>query len=96
MPGYWQAWMLLFTELSAGHANFFMGEVTSTDSILYLAVTLLLKTPLLQLLLLLLAPVALWRDRWRYDGRSVLAFIVLPAALLLAVVAASRLNYGYR
>ena len=95
MPGYWQAWRLLLTAAEAGHANFFLGQVMETGSWLYLPVTLLLKTPPLSLALLLLAPLALWRGRRAADWRAV-AFLVLPAALLLAATAASRLNYGYR
>ena len=102
MPAYWEAWRLLLTEVEASHANFFLGRVASVGSWLYFPVTLLLKTPLLQLALFLLIPVVLWRaagrGRWNQTGdawRS-LVFVALPAAVLLAVAAVSRLNYGYR
>jgi len=62
MPAYWEAWRLLLTEVEASHANFFLGRVALVGSWLYFPVTLLLKTPLLQLALFLLVPVALWRS----------------------------------
>ncbi len=102
MPAYWEAWRLLLTEVEASHANFFLGRVASVGSWFYFPVTLLLKTPLLQLALFLLIPVVLWRaaSRGRRDPtgdawRS-LVFVALPAVVLLAVAAVSRLNYGYR
>ena len=105
MPAYWEAWRLLLTEVEASHANFFLGRVTPVGSWLYFPVTLLLKTPLLQLALFLLIPVVLWRAVARRRSaqeklasaawRSA-AFVALPAAVLLAVAAVSRLNYGYR
>ncbi len=101
MPAYWEAWRLLLTEVETSHANFFLGRIAPVGSWLYFPVTLLLKTPLLQLALFLLVPVVLWRSvvssqrpaagRWRS-----VAFVALPAAVLLAVAAVSRLNFGYR
>ena len=99
MPAYWEAWQLLLTEVEVGHANFFLGHIAPTGSWFYFPVTLLLKTPLLQLALFLLIPVVLWRAARRATGDSgwqALTFVALPAAVLLAVAAVSRLNFGYR
>ena len=101
LPAYWEAWRLLLTEVEVSHANFFLGRIAPVGSWLYFPVTLLLKTPLLQLALFLLIPLVLWRSvvsgqrpadgRWRSA-----AFVALPAVVLLAVAAVSRLNFGYR
>ena len=108
MPAYREAWRLLLTEVEVSHANFFLGRIAPVGSWLYFPVTLLLKTPLLQLALFLLIPLVLWRSvasgRWpvangqrpaAVSWRSA-AFAALPAAVLLAVAAGSRLNFGYR
>lgn len=93
LPAYVEAWQLLLTEVDVSHANFFMGRTMLTGSWLYFPVTLLLKTPLLQLALFaLIVPVIWWeRRRWR-----TLLFLLLPAAAYLAISIVSRLNYGYR
>jgi hypothetical protein len=93
LPAYIEAWQLLLREVDISHTNFFLGRVSSTGSWFYFPVTLLLKTPLLQLALFLLIPLVLWweRRRWR-----TLAFLALPAGLFLAASAVSRLSFGYR
>lgn len=93
MPAYVEAWSLLWHEVDASHANYFWGSVTSVGSWFYLPATLLLKTPLLQLVLFLLIPFVLWWERYRWHS---LLFLLLPAGFFLLVAAASRLNYGYR
>jgi len=99
MPAYAEAWRLLLTEVETSHLNFFLGQISSTGSWWYFPVTLLLKTPLLQLALFCLIPFVLWRVARRGARRMAVAqvvFLALPAAGLLAVAAASRLNFGYR
>lgn len=102
MPAFWTAWDLLLNEVDVGHTNFFLGRITMTGSWFYFPVTLLLKTPLLQLVLFLLIPAVLLRGRWSVAAGSsaaawrTWAFLALPAVVLLAVAAASRLNFGYR
>jgi hypothetical protein len=98
----------LLTEVETSHANFFLGHIAPVGSRLYFPVTLLLKTPLLQLALFLLVPVVLWQavgrrpghnrahEKLAGDGWRSVVFVVLPAAVLLAVAAVSRLNFGYR
>ncbi len=93
LPAYVEAWRLLLHEVDVSHTNFFLGRVSDTGSWFYFPVTLLLKTPLLQLALFLLIPLVLWweRRRWR-----TLTFLALPAGFFLAVSAVSRLSFGYR
>lgn len=93
MPAYWTAWDMLLSEVAVGHSNFFLGRIAMIGSWFYFPVTLLLKTPPLQLALFLLIPVVLWRERARW---RVWAFPVLAAGVLLLVAAASRFNFGYR
>ena len=107
LHAYWEAWRLLLTEVETGHANFFLGRIAPIGSWLYFPVTLLLKTPPLQLALFLAIPVVLWRALGRGRGQDeqdnlpiagwrTVTFVALPAVVLLAVVAGSRLNFGYR
>ncbi len=93
LPAYWTAWDMLLSEVAVGHSNFFLGRIAMSGSWFYFPVTLLLKTPPLQLALFLLIPVVLWRQRaaWR-----VWAFPALAGAVLLVVAAVSRFNFGYR
>ncbi len=93
VPAYVEAWRLLLREVDISHVNYFMGRVSLIGSWFYLPATLLLKTPLLQLVFFLLVPLALWWERRRW--RSLL-FLALPAAFFLLVAAVSRLNFGYR
>lgn len=93
MPAYIEAWRLLWREVDISHVNFFWGRVASVGSWFYLPATLLLKTPLFQLVLFLLIPFVLWWERRRW--RSLL-FLLLPAGFFLVVAAVSRLNFGYR
>lgn len=93
MPAYWDAWQLLLREVDISHVNFLMGRISPVGSWFYLPVTLLLKTPLLQLVFFLLIPLVLWWERRRWRS---LVFLVLPAAIFLLVSAVSRLNFGYR
>jgi len=93
LPAYWTAWDMLLSEVAVGHSNFFLGRISMIGSWFYFPVTLLLKTPPLQLALFLLIPVVLWRERARW---RVWAFPVLAAVVLLVVAAASRFNFGYR
>lgn len=93
MPAYWEAWRLLLREVDISHVNFLMGRISPVGSWFYLPITLVLKTPLLQLAFFLLVPLVLWWERRRWRS---LVFLALPAAFFLFVSAVSRLNFGYR
>jgi hypothetical protein len=92
-PAYWESWATVLTHVSGGHLAFFLGRLSAEGWWLYFPVTFLIKTPAVFLGLLVAALLWLIRDR---AARRIGAFTLLPAAVLFAVAAVSRLNIGYR
>lgn len=89
---YWDSWAAVLSHVSGGHQAFFLGQVSGSGWWSYFPAALALKTPLPVLLLFGAALVVMLRARaWRIG-----AFILLPAAVILAAAIYSRLNIGYR
>ncbi|MCA9961729.1 MAG: hypothetical protein KC443_21970, partial [Anaerolineales bacterium] len=94
MPTFWAGieQILLLTG-NGRYDAFLLGQFSSTGFPLYFPITFLLKTPLLTLLLLLVALV--WLVGNGRTRRRAL-FLAIPAALYLLLSTQSSLNIGYR
>jgi len=91
-PAYWTSWESVLTHVSEGHLAFFLGRMSSEGWLLYFPVALLIKTPLPAIILCLVAPAVLVRDRaWQ-----IAAFLLLPVVAILGTAMVSRLNIGFR
>jgi hypothetical protein len=75
-------------------ASFFLGQCSPRGWLLYYPVAFLMKTPV-GTLVLILASLLLYRAGSRL-GRREANFLLLPPALLLAVMALARINIGLR
>jgi hypothetical protein len=83
----------VFNHVEAGHPSYFWGELSKKGWWTYFPVTFLIKTPLMTLLMLLIAVGVLIRrrDLWR-----VTLFLLIPVGALFAAAIVSKLNIGYR
>jgi len=91
---HWLTWGSLQAHMSEGHTAFLVGEVSSTGWWLYYPVTLLLKTPLPTMGMVVAAFVALGRSSprlwWRERG------LWLYPLLYSAMAIVSTIDIGYR
>lgn len=90
---YVSSWHDVLLHIRGGHQAFFMGDISNEGWWDYFAVSFGIKTPLVTLLLTVVAlsAVALRRETWRTA-----AFLLLPVGALLAAATFSGLNIGYR
>jgi hypothetical protein len=73
---------------------YFLGDITSRGSLAYFPVAFLIKTPI-GTLLMVLASLIPWLGSAPLDRRTQ-AFLLMPAAIYFAAMAATRVNLGLR
>ncbi len=93
IPTYLGSWQSVLSHLDSGHQSYFWGELSKKGWWAYFPVTFLIKTPLVTLLLLLIAlgVVIRRRELWRTA-----LFLLIPVGALFAAAIVSNLNIGYR
>ncbi len=89
---YFNSVLDLLAHSDKGHVAYLLGERSLTGWYIYFIVVILVKTPLITLLLLIIAAVSLTRHRaWRR-----VRYLWLPPIVLLLLASYGRLNIGYR
>ena len=93
VPTYLQSWQAVLSHVDTGHQAYFWGDLSGKGWWAYFPAAFLVKTPLVTLLLLL---IAFWvvirrRDLWRTT-----LFLLIPVGALFAAAIVSNLNIGYR
>ena len=93
VPTYLKSWQAVLTHVGTGHQAYFWGDLSAKGWWTYFPVAFLIKTPLVTLLLLLIAfgVVIRRRDLWRTT-----LFLLVPVGALFAAAIVSNLNIGYR
>ena len=93
VPTYLRSWQSVLGHVERGHQAFFWGDLSGEGWWYYFPVAFLIKTPLVTLLLLVLAAgvVIVRRDLWRTA-----VFLLIPVAALFGAAIVSHLNIGYR
>jgi len=94
VPGYWYGLWLVHSDVQGGRPTFLLGQCLETGRWYYFPVTLLIKTPLATLILVVVALTCLLRSR--LIGWHEALFLLLPVGIWMTGAIASKLNLGYR
>ena len=93
IPTFWSGIERILLLSRGGRPGFLLGQFSNEGFPLYFAVALVTKTPMLTLVLFLLAVILLLVNR---KTRANIVFLLVPVVLYYAVSMLSALNLGYR
>jgi 4-amino-4-deoxy-L-arabinose transferase-like glycosyltransferase len=99
---YFDGLAVLKAHSEAGHASYFLGEVSTRGWLLYFPVAFLVKTPLPTLLILAMAALAGWGERRTPEGQATawneetVLWLSMPAAVFFFLPILGGLDIGVR